>query len=273
MAFAQLKNNIKLYYEIHGEGEPLILISGFTADHYSWDLVVSSLAKHYQVIVFDNRGVGESDAPAGKYTLEEMTEDVVQLCQCLNIKQAHFIGNSMGGRILQQLCISYAQLVLSAVIANSYLKLSAGFLNSAKTIVTMRALGVPVEVMVRNQAGWAYSDDFLTDEMMNSMVKMMAMKAHPMTDAAYVSQLAVLENRIVENDLKSLSMPILLMSSDRDIICLEADIVRMHSILPKHTQHYSFKGVGHLPHIEKPQEFCQVVEKFIRVHRKTPSFR
>jgi pimeloyl-ACP methyl ester carboxylesterase len=88
-------NDITMYYETHGEGEPLILISGFGADHLMWDEVVSRLKNNYKVIVFDNRGAGQTDVPQKPYTIAEMSDDTAQLCHQLHIKKAHFIGNSI----------------------------------------------------------------------------------------------------------------------------------------------------------------------------------
>ena len=56
-------NGINLYYEIHGQGQPLILIAGFSADHNAWCNVVDYLSQHYRVIIFDNRGAGQSEVP------------------------------------------------------------------------------------------------------------------------------------------------------------------------------------------------------------------
>lgn len=53
-------NDINLYYESHGQGEVLVLISGFSGDHTAWQDVIEHYSKHYQVIVFDNRGIGAS---------------------------------------------------------------------------------------------------------------------------------------------------------------------------------------------------------------------
>ena len=54
---------IKLYYEVHGEGHPLVFVAGFGADHFVWQGVVDEFSKRYQVILFDNRGAGKSSFP------------------------------------------------------------------------------------------------------------------------------------------------------------------------------------------------------------------
>ncbi|MEW6426296.1 MAG: alpha/beta hydrolase, partial [Bacillota bacterium] len=72
-------NGINLYCEIHGSGEPLLLIEGFGYSSWMWYRQVPELSKHYQLIVFDNRGVGESDKPDVPYSIEMMADDAAGL--------------------------------------------------------------------------------------------------------------------------------------------------------------------------------------------------
>lgn len=89
-------NDISMYYEMHGKGEPIVFIAGFSVDHVAWFEVVERFKDKYQVILFDNRGVGQTDVPDGPYSIEQMTDDVAALCSALGVPQAHFVGNSMG---------------------------------------------------------------------------------------------------------------------------------------------------------------------------------
>jgi pimeloyl-ACP methyl ester carboxylesterase len=64
MPYATSADGCRLYYEVHGAGEPLLLIAGQGTDHTMWDTVMGDYAAEYQVIVYDHRGTGQSDAPA-----------------------------------------------------------------------------------------------------------------------------------------------------------------------------------------------------------------
>lgn len=68
-------SGININYKVEGAGEPLVMISGFSMSLSQWSRQVSSLKKHYQVITFDNRGVGKSDKPKGPYSAKLMAED------------------------------------------------------------------------------------------------------------------------------------------------------------------------------------------------------
>src|SRR5581483_8222416 len=95
-------NDIELYHEIHGTGEPLLLVMGFGASSAAWrPELVESLARSFQVITFDNRGTGQSDKPDELYSLAMMADDAAGLLDALGISSAHVFGVSMGGMIAQ----------------------------------------------------------------------------------------------------------------------------------------------------------------------------
>ena len=90
-------NGLKLYYEIHGEGEPLLLIMGLGGDATGWMLQIPEFARYFKVIAFDNRDVGRSSKAKGPYSIADMAEDTAGLMDALGVMQAHILGGSMGG--------------------------------------------------------------------------------------------------------------------------------------------------------------------------------
>ncbi len=107
---------IDLYYEIHGEGAPLIMIRGLgsTADH--WVAQVPAFSERFRVVIFDNRGIGRSDKPDIPYTIGMMAQDTLGLMHGLNIRRAHVLGMSMGGMIAQQIAIRSPEMVHGLVL-------------------------------------------------------------------------------------------------------------------------------------------------------------
>ena len=99
-------NGVRLYYEVHGAGEPLLLVMGQGSDHHGWDPVVEDFAARYQVIVYDHRGTGQSDKPTEPpYTTRMLAADAVALLGHLGIDRAHVYRVSMGGRSCQRVAI------------------------------------------------------------------------------------------------------------------------------------------------------------------------
>jgi 3-oxoadipate enol-lactonase len=101
-------NDIQVYYELQGDGEPLALIVGLGTGISEWDVIIRWLANKYQVLAFDNRGAGRTDKPDIPYSIEMMAEDTAGLIQALGIKQARVLGISMEGRIALQTAIRFA---------------------------------------------------------------------------------------------------------------------------------------------------------------------
>lgn len=103
--------DIKIAYKIYGHGEPLIMIMGFSGTMDFWDArVIKKLAEHYQVIVFDNRGMGlTSDSPK-EYTIKLFADDTAGLMKAIKIKRAHILGWSMGTNIAQELVLDYPEM-------------------------------------------------------------------------------------------------------------------------------------------------------------------
>lgn len=87
-------NNAGFYYELHGKGQPLILIAGYGANGRSWMPIVNALSQHFQVVIFDNRAGGQTTDDGVTLTVELMAQDVMALSDALNLKKPHIVGRS-----------------------------------------------------------------------------------------------------------------------------------------------------------------------------------
>jgi pimeloyl-ACP methyl ester carboxylesterase len=100
-------NGFRLYYEIEGDGEPVVLIPGFAAGRETWVLQTPSLSRDFRVITFDPRGVSESDKPDGPQSISLLADDLAHLLQALGISRAHIVGASFGGFVAQEFALRY----------------------------------------------------------------------------------------------------------------------------------------------------------------------
>src|SRR5437773_1743127 len=96
-----------MFYVEAGAGDPLVLVMGFGGDHLAWGLQIPAFAAKNRVVAFDNRGVGQSDAPDAPYTTPMMADDTVGLMDALGIARAHVCGVSMGGMIAQEIALRH----------------------------------------------------------------------------------------------------------------------------------------------------------------------
>jgi len=115
MPFA-VNDGTRIYWEEHGKGEPVLLIMGLGYTLDMWHRTAPLLARHYRVILFDNRGVGRSDCPAGPYSIAEMARDARAVIDGAGCERVHVFGVSMGGMIAQEFALAYPERVKSLIL-------------------------------------------------------------------------------------------------------------------------------------------------------------
>jgi 3-oxoadipate enol-lactonase len=109
-------NGIELWYEITGDGEPVVQIHGAGFGHFNFGPATPALAEHFKVIDYDMRGYGQSDRPVQHYDMEVWADDVAGLLDALDIPEAHVHGTSMGGMIAIVFAGKYPERTTSVVI-------------------------------------------------------------------------------------------------------------------------------------------------------------
>ena len=109
--------SVRIAWERHGRGAPLLLIHGLGYARWGWEPVLPGLAERFDVVLFDNRGIGESDAPPGPYTAAEMAGDAIRVLDEAGVERAHVVGTSLGGMVAQELALGYPDRVDRLVLA------------------------------------------------------------------------------------------------------------------------------------------------------------
>jgi pimeloyl-ACP methyl ester carboxylesterase len=107
---------VGLAYDVRGRGSPLVLIQGVGVGRWGWEPVADRLARRFQVITIDNRGIGASDAPPGHYSTRMMADDVLAVLDHAGIQQASLVGTSLGGMIAQELALAHPERVDKLVL-------------------------------------------------------------------------------------------------------------------------------------------------------------
>ena len=116
MPFLQLQD-IRLHYEVQGQGPPLVMLMGLRGGHSWFYRQVPELARHFRLVLVDNRGAGLSGKPGRAYSIADMAEDTINLLDELNLASAHLLGVSMGGCIAQELALGFPRRVRGLILA------------------------------------------------------------------------------------------------------------------------------------------------------------
>jgi len=262
-------NGIKLYYETFGgQGKPLVLISGLGYSLWQWHKMVPFLAEHFQVITFDNRGVGQSDKLAGPYTAQMLAADTVGLLDALNIEKAIIMGHSMGGFIAQAMALDFTQRVDKLILC------STNFGGPHHVPVTPEAMKILTDVTsdtltrfknglgVSTAPGWGEKNPEMIEEWIKWRV------ANPIEPAPYQAQLAIglgllPEAAAFEDKLPGITIPTLILFGEHDKVVPPENA----SLLSKQIANSKvviLSDAGHFFPIEKPEDASRVVIEFAK---------
>ncbi len=119
MAFTTAADGTRIHYDTAGraDGTPILMIQGLGVDARGWALQKPRFSRSHRWIAFDNRGVGDTDAPEGPYDLEVMAADAIAVLDAAGVEEAHIVGASMGGVIAQIIGVRYPERVRSLTLA------------------------------------------------------------------------------------------------------------------------------------------------------------
>lgn len=155
--------SVRVRYDVHGSGPPILLIMGYKASSALWGReFLAQLSCHFEVITFDNRGTGNSDKPHGAHTIAMMADDAASVLEELQISQAHVFGVSMGGMIAQEFALHYPQqldrLILGCTTCGGHLATPASWAVRAQLFTPHN---VTPEEAVRRQWKLMFSPGFM----------------------------------------------------------------------------------------------------------------
>jgi 3-oxoadipate enol-lactonase len=154
----------KIYYELHGEdrGVPLALVMGLGGSCRGWHaLQVPELAPHHRLLLYDHRGVGESEDPGGPFTTADLADDLVGLLDALGIERVHVLGAFMGGMAAQELALRHPERVRRMVLVGCYARPDAKRRLLLEKWREMAREGSSAEVFLRERLLWTLQDETL----------------------------------------------------------------------------------------------------------------
>ena len=254
---------VDLYYEIHGEGPPLLMINGLGASVEMWSPFWKRLATHYQVILFDNRGVGRSQAPAGRITVRAMADDSAGLLDSLGVDETAVYGASMGGMIAQELALDHPRRVRALLLGMT----TAGGPHSIRpepevmqrlaTVVNPPSGTSPLEVL------WSleYSPEYLREHRAE-LLREAATIRYPTTSDGYRRQAEAALTFDSYDRLPEIRAPTLVMAGTRDVLMPPKNARIIAERIPG-ARLRLFDGAGHGFTREKSEEATVEILRFL----------
>ena len=250
--------DIDLYYEVHGDGEPVLLIHGLGSSSRDWELQVPSFSVNYQVIVYDVRGHGQSSKPSGPYCMTLFAQDAIALIKALEIAPVRVIGISMGGMIGLQLAVDAPELVRSLVVVNSGPEM---VVKSMKDRFRVYQRDLIVRVMGMRKMAEVLSQRLFPKPEQGDIRKIFIERWAQNDPRAYRESFKAIVGWTVVDQLDVIRCPVLVVAADEDYTPVESKAAYVELLL--RGEMVVIKDSRHATPVEKPEEFNQVIIEFL----------
>lgn len=255
---------IQLYYEQHGEGEPLILIPGFAAGIWIWFRQSEALAQNFQVVTFDPRGVAGSDKPDGPQTIRLIADDVACLLRAIGLESAHVLGASFGGFVAQEFALAYPEMTRTLTLCCTSFGGPNHVSPSAETLMALASTkGLNSEERMRQNLLMAFTPEFIREHADEVEEVVCLRTANHVPEHAYLSQLQAAIAFNAEDRIGAIKARTLVISGDADVIVPVQNSCNLAAKIPG-AELVLLKGASHTFFIEQADEFNQVVTEFIK---------
>lgn len=256
--------DITTYYEEAGSGQPLILVMGLSGDIQAWALQVPTLAKHFRVITFDNRGAGRTSSPDKPQSIAGMADDLAALMDHLEIPKAHILGWSMGGFIAQEFAIKYPARVDKLILVTTAPKVD-GYNRAVLTSwINAKRSNLSREQWYRFTAPYLYSAALLDDPArFEAAIANSAANPYAQEDHAFIRQAEACLAFDASDHLSAVKAQVLVVGSKEDTLVPARNSEKLAALLPGSTLRI-LQG-GHVGLIEYPGEYNAAFLEFLGV--------
>ena len=255
--------NIHMYYEVHGQGEPLLLIMSMGNDLSGWQGQIPQLSTKYRVLAFDNRGSGRTEAPDAPYTIAMMADDTAALMEALGMAKANVLGKSMGGYIAEELAIRHpgrvASLMLAATSIGPYIA-EAPILESW---VREKAQGMNKKTLFQLMLPFIFTDKTF-EEPENVRMAVETIASRPQATPAYAMrrQFIACAEHSARGRTGDVDAPTLVLAGSEDLFIPFSLSAELAAVFPN-GRLVVLKGGGHELNVDVPEKFNKAVLDFL----------
>jgi pimeloyl-ACP methyl ester carboxylesterase len=251
-----------LYFDIKGDGEPLLLIPGFASGAWSWSWQVEALSKNFRVITFDPRGVGKSAVEEGReVSIQSIADDAAQVLDSAGIESAHVLGISFGGFVAQEFAIKYPGRLRKLILAST----SFGGPNHVPAVIEIYAAFVSMEGINSPDRIRKYLAESFAPETDPEIVERFCVlrERNPVSPAAYAQQLKSAMAFNTEEQVPQITADTLIVTGDRDLIVPMKNSLNLNEKI-QHSHLAVMPYAGHMAFVERADEFNRIVQDFLK---------
>ena len=249
---------VELHYRIDGDpnGAPVVFSNSLGTDLRLWDAILPHLPAGLKIIRYDKRGHGLSSLPQAPYAMGALVGDVEKLLDHLEVKDSVFVGLSIGGMIAQGLAVKRMDLVRAVVLSNTGAKIGTTDLWQDRiNMVTEQGIEALADAVMER---W-FSRDFRQTTELKLWRNMLVRQP----DEGYVGCSAAISGTDFYSTTAGLRLPALGIAGDADG-STPPDLVRETIDLIPGSQFKLIRGAGHLPCVEKPEEYAGLLSDFLQ---------
>jgi 3-oxoadipate enol-lactonase len=250
--------DVDLTYEVNGQGQPILFIHGLGSSSRDWELQVPVFAKHYRVVTFDLRGHGQSDKPAGPYTMSLLAGDAAALIEGLGLAPAHVVGISLGGMIALQLAVSASDLVRSLTVVNAGPEFVVRTMKERLMVFQRQAI---VRLLGMQKMGEVLSKRLFPEPGQEEIRRLFVERWAENDPRAYQEAMRALVGWSVTDKLSTIQCPTLVIAADHDytpVAVKEAYVARM-----PHAELVVINDSRHATPVERPEQFNGALMAFL----------
>lgn len=263
-----LHGEVELAYKVREpEGRPdaetLLLIMGidFTTEHWG-EHFLDALAERYRVIVFDNRGTGESTRRVPDITPELWMDDALAVLDDLGVESCHVLGYSMGGRVAQELVATHPDVVKSLILLASAIGGSEMVHPRSDALAHLFAPPrLPAEEVRRLGVKIVTGPDFSTRHP-DRLEELVQISLRRPTHMKILQKQIDVASTMVADRLDGIRQPVCIIHGDADALVPIANGLALHRHMPQ-AKFVTLHGIGHLPMWECPEALVKAIVDFI----------
>jgi 3-oxoadipate enol-lactonase len=259
-------NGQQLYYEVHGDGPPLVLLMGIGYDSSLWTLAqVPALSTRFQVVLIDNRDAGRSSRADHPYRIADMADDVAALLDALGIHRSHLLGLSMGGLIAQEFALRRADRLDRLVLTGTGAAPARRAVDPIEIWSWIKANDPSGDVFGSQQFVSLFSTAFLRNcDAVGDTAKMLASNPYAMDHEAYARQADAYRHFDALDRLGAITAPTLVIVGEQDLLTPPWIAREVADAIPDARFEVILgDGSSHVVPIERPDDFNRLVSNFL----------